>query len=65
VTGPVLAVGDGFVLVSLLRDALREHVAGELEILEHELPWPEQPFADVATGVGEGTGDDVQGHGSD
>jgi len=46
-TGPVLAVGDGFVLVSLLRDALREHVAGELEIREHELPWPEQPFADV------------------
>jgi D-3-phosphoglycerate dehydrogenase len=47
-TGPVLAVGDGFVLVSLLRDALREHVGGELEIREHELTWPEQPFGDVA-----------------
>ena len=39
-TGPVLAVGDGFVLVSLLRDALREHVGGELEIREHELRGP-------------------------
>jgi D-3-phosphoglycerate dehydrogenase / 2-oxoglutarate reductase len=47
-TGRALAVGDGFVLVSLLRDALREHAGGELEIREHELPWPEQPFGDVA-----------------
>ena len=46
-TGPVLAVGDGFVLVSLLRDALREHVGWRVEIREHELPWPEQPFGDV------------------
>lgn len=47
-TGPALAAGDGFVLVSLLRDALREHVGRDLEIREHELPWPERPFGDVA-----------------
>ena len=46
-TGPVLAAGDGFVLVSLLRDALREHLGGAVEIREHELPWPEQPFGDI------------------
>jgi D-3-phosphoglycerate dehydrogenase len=48
VTGPVLAAGDRFVLVSLLVDALREHAGAELEIREHELPWPDQPFRDVA-----------------
>jgi D-3-phosphoglycerate dehydrogenase / 2-oxoglutarate reductase len=47
-SGPVLAAGDGFVLGSLLTDALREHVGEALEIRELELPWPDEPFRDVA-----------------
>jgi D-3-phosphoglycerate dehydrogenase / 2-oxoglutarate reductase len=47
-SGSALAAGDGFVLGSLLADALREHVEGELEIREHELPWPDEPFGNVA-----------------
>lgn len=45
---PTLAAGDRFVLPRLLADALREHTAIELEIREYELPWPDEPFQDVA-----------------
>jgi D-3-phosphoglycerate dehydrogenase / 2-oxoglutarate reductase len=43
-----LAAGDRFVLPRLLADALRERAAAELDIREYELPWPDEPFKDVA-----------------
>lgn len=43
----VLAAGDRFVRPRLLADALRELVA-ELDIREHEFPWPDEPFREVA-----------------
>jgi D-3-phosphoglycerate dehydrogenase len=43
-----LAAGDRFVLPSLLAEALREHVGDGLDISEYELPWPDEPFRDVA-----------------
>jgi hypothetical protein len=40
--------GDRFVLPGLLAKALREHAGDRLEIGEYELPWPDEPFRDVA-----------------
>jgi D-3-phosphoglycerate dehydrogenase / 2-oxoglutarate reductase len=47
-TASALAAGDRFVLPGLLADALHEHAGDELEIREYELPWPDEPFQDVA-----------------
>ncbi|MFC4007976.1 2-hydroxyacid dehydrogenase [Nonomuraea purpurea] len=43
----VLAAGDHFVTNSLLIDALRHAVPGELDIRELTLPWPVRPFGRV------------------
>ncbi|MFZ0386030.1 MAG: NAD(P)-dependent oxidoreductase [Solirubrobacteraceae bacterium] len=43
-----LVAGDRFVLPRLLAQALSEHAGESLQIREHELPWPDEPFADVA-----------------
>lgn len=43
----VLAAGDRFVLPSLIAEALRDAVDGELEIAELLLPWPHVPFGAV------------------
>lgn len=55
----VLAAGDRFVLPRLLAKALREHVGDSLEIRELELPWPDQPFVDVAE-VSEASGSEEE-----
>ncbi|HEY8445538.1 MAG TPA: 2-hydroxyacid dehydrogenase [Thermomicrobiales bacterium] len=46
----VLVIGDRFVLNSLLVDALREELGPRLELIREpvELPWPVEPFGDVA-----------------
>ncbi|GAA2265801.1 2-hydroxyacid dehydrogenase [Nonomuraea roseoviolacea subsp. roseoviolacea] len=43
----VLAAGDHFVTNSLLIDALKREVPGELDIRELTLPWPVVPFGPV------------------
>ncbi|MEW9551423.1 2-hydroxyacid dehydrogenase [Nonomuraea sp. NPDC050783] len=43
----VLAAGDHFVKNSLLIDALRREVPGEVDIRELTLPWPVEPFGRV------------------
>ncbi|MCH0538884.1 2-hydroxyacid dehydrogenase [Streptomyces sp. MUM 203J] len=58
----ILAAGDHFVHTGLLADALRaEHGGprGELEISELHLPWPIEPFGDVAE-VHEASGTEEQ-----
>ncbi|MFD7442117.1 2-hydroxyacid dehydrogenase [Streptomyces sp. NPDC059909] len=44
----ILAAGDGFVLNSLIGEALRHEIEGPLELAELELPWPRVPFGRVA-----------------
>ncbi|GAA3230804.1 MULTISPECIES: 2-hydroxyacid dehydrogenase [Nonomuraea] len=43
----VLAAGDHFVRNSLLIDALRREVPGEVDVRELTLPWPVEPFGRV------------------
>lgn len=47
-TVSALAAGDRFVRPDLLAEALRKHAGDGLEIREYELPWPDEPFRDVA-----------------
>ncbi|GGM80430.1 oxidoreductase [Longimycelium tulufanense] len=55
----ILAAGDHFVLNSLLVEALRAELGDEPDIVELTLPWPIEPFGDVAE-VHEASGTEEQ-----
>jgi len=53
----ILVAGDRFVLNRLLLEALRAEGIDTSGVIEHELPWPVEPFGDVGE-VREASGDE-------
>lgn len=55
----VLCAGDAFITPRTLAEAARRHLPGDLDVVEHQSAWPDEPFRAVE-GVREAAGDPTE-----